>query len=480
MTEGTGKPRTLAVFVHGIHSDWHCWDKLCNLLSNDPAMRGFELACFPYESKHLLGFLNIKRRVPNYRGIAKDLDGFIGDRFDFSSDRELQLVGHSQGGLIIQEWLFRRLEAGEGQKLRNLRQAILIGTPTLGSNLFYGLRQMLFRLVPNPQEARLRPLDERSAEVRRAIEEQVMNATAWSDRTALVPIVSFSSSEDNVVPSVSAEASFDLSYSLKGDHSTIIVPDDRGDERYSRIAERLLEPEGHKHVYAIKSYLTTLRVEPLFGDKQTYVAQRSGETFTEQSDNFARLERVVCFSDRNHCLDLFVFNYQTNRRGYLRASVDMQPRKPGELIPPNEARPDEKSGFAETGSVTTYRFTPRANKCHSQAIDIWNGFSANGRDIHFHTGNNFRATQYTLILDLSPYVAAGFAIIDPQLFVEPRDDGECRNRLEQRIASNRIPISESTDDGIITWRIPEFSGGIVDVVWNVDGTQTKQPPVENT
>ena len=433
-------------------------------------MDAFEFAPFAYESKHVFGFLNIKRRLPDYQNIAKDLEDFIRDRFDFTSDRQLQLVGHSQGGLIIQEWLVQRLHKGEGEKLRQLRQVMFIATPTLGSNLFYGLRRFLFFFRPNPQEAQLRTLDERTAENRRSIEEQVVEATSWGRDTAMIPIVSFRSSEDNVVHAPSAEASFEVTHSLKGDHSSIINPENRKDERYYRVAERILDPEGHKHVYAIKSYLTTLQVEPLAGDQQAFVAKRHGETFTERSDNFARLERTVCFSDRNHCRDLFLFNYQTNAKGYLKASVDMQPRGPGQLIPPNEARADEKSGFAETGCVTTYRFTPQANKCHSQTIEIWNGFSAGGRDVHFHTGNNLRAKEYTFVLDLSPYVAAGWTVVDPQLFVEPRDDGECRDRLEQRIASNRIAISESTAAGVTTWRIPDFCGGIVDVVWDLRET----------
>ena len=59
------------------------------------------------------------------------MDDFIRDRFDFTSDRQLQLIGHSQGGLIIQEWLVQRLHSGEGEKLRPLRQVMFIATPTL-------------------------------------------------------------------------------------------------------------------------------------------------------------------------------------------------------------------------------------------------------------------------------------------------------------------------------------------------------------
>lgn len=458
--------KSLAIFVHGFNSDPSCWDALTSLLESDPAvMASFDLMKFAYQSKVTFGWLNPISRLPEYGDIVKRFERFVEDSLT-SAYAELYLVGHSQGGLIIQEWLVRQLNDGRGRQLRRVREVLMIATPTLGSNIAYEARRVLFGLVRNPQEARLRAFNSQVAETRRAIEKQVMNATTCDDRTCPIPIIAFYGTEDNVVLSASAEASFDLCVALNGNHTSIIRPGDQADERYVRVRNALLAPEGHKHVFEIESYETTVSIEPLTGDRQAYVARRRGASVVETSDNFGRIIRSVCFSRKNHCVDLFRYNYQTNSRGYMVATVDMQPREPGEAIPPNEAGADEISDFAQSGTQTTYKFTPRPGRVHTQTLEIWNGFNEGGRDVHFHTGNNIRCGRYTFRVDLSAYAASGWNIIEPQLFIHPWDTGE-HEITEQRLPQNRISVSDATTSGVWTWSLPGFRGGIVDAVWDV-------------
>jgi hypothetical protein len=150
-------------------------------------------------------------------------------------------------------------------------------------------------------------------------------------------------------------------------------------------------------------------------------------------------------------VDLFRFNYQTNERGYLAANLDMQPREFGEAVPPNMALEDEVGDFNESGTETTYKFVPQAGPCHSQTLRIWNGFNAGGRDVHFHTGNNFRCGQYRFVVDLTAYVAAGWKISEPQLFISPPGHGRTLDRRTEIIRKSR------------SWDWPE-SGRDVDLV----------------
>jgi pimeloyl-ACP methyl ester carboxylesterase len=457
--------KSLAIFVHGFNSDPTCWDDLVGLMQDDPAVAGaFDLIRFSYQSKIKSGLFNPLSRIPEYGDIVKQFQGYVEDNFT-SAYAELYLVGHSQGGLIIQEWLVRRLNDGQGRQLRRVREVLMIATPTLGSNIAYEPRRLLFGFLNNPQEERLRAFNSQVADTRRAVEQQVMNATTCDERQCPIPIVSFFGTEDAVVLAASAEAGFDLSVALPGNHKTVIRPKVRADARYRKVAEALLAPEGHKHVYEIDSWDTTVQVEPLTGDKQNYVAQRRGAAAAERSDNVARIMRRVCFSSRNHCVDLFRYNYQTNARGYLIATVDMQPRELGEPVPRNEAGADEVGDFAQSGTQTTYKFRPQAGRCHSQALDVWNGFNAGGRDLHFHTGNNLRCGSYRFTVDLSAYQNAGWGIVDPQLFIHPWDTGE-HEIGEQRLAENRVPVTHSAD-GKWTWTLANFRGGIVDAIWDV-------------
>ena len=185
---------------------------------------------------------------------------------------------------------------------------------------------------------------------------------------------------------------------------------------------------------------------------------------TEHSDNFAQITRKVCFSSKDHCVDLFRFNYQTNERGYLVANVDMQPREFGEAVPPNMA--------LTMRSAISARVEPKRlinsylNLDHSQTLRIWNGFNAGGRDVHFHTGNNFRCGQYRFGVDLTAYVAAGWKISEPQLFISPWDTGE-HSIGEQRLPENHVLGTGQSQAGTWTWLISNFRGGVVDAVWDV-------------
>jgi pimeloyl-ACP methyl ester carboxylesterase len=454
--------KSLVIFVHGIQSDIDCWHDLKTLLDADPAINAaFDREYFPYESKLGLGVFNFTRKLPDYSEIAKEFDTFVSAKLT-PDYYELYLVGHSQGGLVLQEWLVRLLNAGRGRELRRVRELLLIATPTLGSNLALGPRKAFFSFVNDPQEARLRAFNTQAADTRRAIELQVMRATRNDDRNCPIPIVSFWGTEDNIVQSASAEASFDISIALPGDHLSIIRPKDRDDPRYRQIAQALLVPVGHAHIFEIDTYETCVRVAPLTGDQQGYTAKRDGIAVAERSDNVARIDRRVCFSPKNHCRDLFRFNYRTNKLGYLTVTHDMQPREPGEPLPPNEAGTDEITSDREF----TYKFAPLPGRCHSERIDLWNGFNPGGRDVHFHTGNNFRARRYTFTVDLVSYLSAGWKIAEPRLFITKFDTGE-HDISEQRLEENRVPVSDTSRPGLWIWNLENFRGGIVDAVWDV-------------
>jgi pimeloyl-ACP methyl ester carboxylesterase len=458
--------KSLAILVHGIDSDFTCWKTLTDLFKADSQISpAFDFLPFPYQSKIKFGLFNPIQKIPEYGEIAKQFETFVEENFT-TAYNELYLIGHSQGGLILQEWLARRLNAGHGRDLRRVREVLMIATPTLGSNIALGARKVLFKFLNNPQEERLRAFDTAAADTRRIVEQQVMNARECSEHSCPIPIVAFWGTEDNVVHSASAEASFDLSVALPGDHASIIRPETRDDPRYKEIAQALLFPVGHSHIYEIDCYETIIWVVPLADEKQKYIAQRGGTAHNELSDNAARITRRVCFSPKNHCTDLFRLNYQTNPKGYLVATHDMQPRELGEAVPHNEAASDEITDLAQSGTQFTYKFTPQPGRCHSQTLDIWNGFNAGGRDVHFHTGNNLRAARYVFTVDLSAYASANWKISAPQLFVSPWDTGE-HAITEQRLPENQVPPTDTTTPGVWSWALPNFRGGIVDAVWDI-------------
>lgn len=305
--------RSLILFVHGFESDARCWSDLTRLMKDDPAIQArFDLMCFEYAARLKKLLWHPLRGLPEYGEIAGKFETFVELNFTAAYD-ELYLVGHSQGGLIVQDWLVRRLNSGEGRKLRRVREVLLIATPTLGSDLGGSLRRAVIGVLHDTQEQRLRPVDSQVADTRPAVEKQVMAARICDDHNCPIPIVSFWGEEDGVVRSASAEASFEHFIVVPGEHSSILHPKDRAALGYRAIAETLLLPQGHRYIFEIDSYETTVAVEPLTGDKQEFAAKRGGAAVTEHSDNFARIIRKVCFSSKNHCTDLFRFNRTADR-----------------------------------------------------------------------------------------------------------------------------------------------------------------------
>ena len=125
--------RRLVVFVHGFGSSKSCWSKLLELLESDPDIAAcYDLACFEYPTSWFN--LRFARRIPRLLEIARGLAGFL-ESNDLRAYREVVLVGHSQGGLVIQSYLADKLGRGLVEDLYRMRLVMLIATPNLGSTL---------------------------------------------------------------------------------------------------------------------------------------------------------------------------------------------------------------------------------------------------------------------------------------------------------------------------------------------------------
>ena len=118
------------------------------LAEDDGIMERYGLAWWEYPTKWIAA--NLLGRIPR----LKEIGYALGDEIDSPRyrGRELTLVGHSQGGLVIQSWFEHVLSRGEARKLKAVRQAIFFATPSLGSTAGFNLRRFLSKLFTNPQE----------------------------------------------------------------------------------------------------------------------------------------------------------------------------------------------------------------------------------------------------------------------------------------------------------------------------------------
>jgi len=211
------------VFVHGIFSSSAAWEPLVEGLAawrrHQPDVR---LVCFDYPSPPLK--LNPLRRIPDLRELGKLLATFLERNEEVVGADRLVLIGHSQGGLVIQEYLAEAVRNGRAESLRRISECLLFCTPTNGSELLLSVRKGLGRFWHHPQERRLRPLDEHMGELQRTVAERLVFAQTLTPQSCPIRITAYVGAEDAIVTPSSARWIFTHTHVLEGTHNSVIRP----------------------------------------------------------------------------------------------------------------------------------------------------------------------------------------------------------------------------------------------------------------
>jgi TPR repeat protein len=228
--------RVAVVFIHGLFSSARTWSAFNVLMRDDPALAGFDRFEFEYWSP-VYRFSPV-RRIPNYTAIADTLLTFLETKT--ADYRKIVLVTHSQGGLIVQQYLARRLGGGHGEQLRRIRLIVMYACPNSGSQALLALRKYT-KFWVHPQERALRPFNDEIHQTRRIVHLQVVNATATTSSTAPIPIAVYAGNMDGIVPLASAQDLFPDAAALPGDHFTIIKPDSPDHLSFLALRRHLLQ-----------------------------------------------------------------------------------------------------------------------------------------------------------------------------------------------------------------------------------------------
>jgi len=444
--------KDVALFIHGFGSSAECWDALLPLLRADKEIpERYELQCWSYPTKVIE--LNPLDRIPS----LAELGGYLVDhlRSPELRDRNLTLIGHSQGGLVILGCFDSLLRQGKAEELRNVRQAILMATPCEGSTTISFLRKVVALFIKNPQEETLRVLNPEIAAVRSEIRERIVGATADTPDTWRIPIHAFCGLQDDIVPEASARGVFDSVRSVPGGHSSILQPKDTDDDRFKKVREVLLEPGGHSHRFEIAHYETVITVEPR--RNETIQVPSKGNPREVHFDNFATIKRTVRFAPNNRCKNHFGIQYSTRSNGYVVGHCSVH----------NEASPADKGEWEDYGMKFRFEFVPGAEKSYSLQVDIYNGFDKDNRNVHFHLPTEAYRQRMTYVLDLSKYVAGGYQVSDgPRLYLDP-EQTEHDDLCHQRILGVPIPAEPEEKPGVYRWELRDVRQGVIDIVWDV-------------
>lgn len=443
--------KPLVLFIHGFGSSSRCWSSLLRLLGEDERITSrYELATWDYPTKWIE--VNLLGRIPRLRELGHALTSELdAPRY---RGRELTLVGHSQGGLVIQSYLADTLTNGHASMLRDVRQAIFMATPSEGSTTGMSLRRLLSLFVTNPQEVTLRVLSTDVSDIRSVIRERIVGAVKDTDNTWRIPIHAFCGLQDDIVVEASARGVFDSVRSIPGTHFSILKPQSMGDPRYSEFVELLLEPGGHAHRFEIEQCISQIRIEPC--DQKQIRTKSDLKPRVVDYDNYATLKRTVKFASSNRCRHNYHIQYATRGDGYV----------VGHPSHPNMASPADMGRAEDTGTFYRFEFLPEYGEDYCLKLDVYNGYGPASREVHFHLGDEAYYRCMSYILDLSAYLETGYAItVPPSLYLDPKDVGHSQ-LCAQREAREPLPWV-SDRPGVFCWQFANVRQGVVDIVWDM-------------
>ncbi|MFF8595284.1 tetratricopeptide repeat protein [Streptomyces sp. NPDC015220] len=229
--------RVHLVLVHGLFSSAKVWKAFETLIGTDPELAGW-VSVHPFEYDSPLVRLRPDRRVAETDDVADQLGTFL--ETELADAERIVLVTHSQGGLVVQRFLARKLWNGEGADLARIKHFTMFACPNTGSGFFLTVRKAL-KLWSNPQEQQLRPFDRAVTEAQRTVLSAVVHARGHSDKECPIPVRAYGGSSDDIVPPVVARGVFPKGGVVTADHFSIVQPADRTAASYRAVRGALLE-----------------------------------------------------------------------------------------------------------------------------------------------------------------------------------------------------------------------------------------------
>ncbi len=257
--------QSLLVFVHGFNSSKDsAWGRFPDLLMSDPDFADFNIHRFGYPT-------NRCRQVSDIRNQGEFLASYLssiltGERPRY---RQVVLVGHSMGGLVILHALLK-LERDNYPMLKKTDLKVLtFGTPFLGVQNTDGL----LLICPNRQVKDMTALNDTLGILGREWTQRFNQGSGLGMRdTPQVPLYAFRGTEDRFVSATSACGhTLSSCESVDGDHDSIVKPSSQNHLAYQKLKQVVTRgrvsatPKGKAGIWVAK----------LTGDDASYAAQRS-------------------------------------------------------------------------------------------------------------------------------------------------------------------------------------------------------------
>jgi hypothetical protein len=311
---------------------------------------------------------------------------------------------------------------------------------------------LVSRILFNPQEKCLRVLNPEVDAMMAIVGQRLVGAEERGKNCWPVPMHAFWGLQDNVVQEASARGPFEAADPLPGDHFSVIQPEDRLDPRYTAISEALFQPIGHRAIYEIELWKSSVRVWPL--PRAEYEVRYGVHKRKVLTDNGAYVERSITFDRKNRCTRPYLLRYLTCNTGFVKPT----------LSHPNEAPPQEKAIWEMTGMEVRFGFTPNAGETYTLRSDVLKGFEDGDRLVHSHLADDSYVKKLRQELDLSAFLHEGWTLKkEPTLYFIPHR-AECS--VQEALPSD-IVLASVSDSGRWIWELENVQVGVVRLEWDV-------------
>lgn len=439
----------LLLFVQGPEQTPLIWEKLIHQVQQHPPLESFA-ECRTYQTD-----------TPSNE-LSAAVDGLADWYFSQKAahlNKEIILVGHGLGGVLIQQFIIRHLERGLSRAFFNLRQLILFAVPHHGYRAVPRASRMMYRLKGNPLLDRLKEWDDELPRIGSRMLEYVIEPVSFNSYYRPLSVQCFTGEDDRVVTTESAQGNWSSCRSLKGNHLTLLEPDSLTDERFVCFCDCLLNPPPHKGIYFVEKLETLITVEPF--SEGVYKALYGQNRRTVETDNYGTIRRTIRFAPENACLEPYSLRYSIeNEEGFIKATTA------GGI---NITSAKNQQLYDAHGLEFYYEFIPHPGRDYSLLIELYKGFDHGYRDSHFHLGDgSIRFETLLVILDLSAYLKQRYLVSqEPTLMMHPEDTHRCSDRFAERSVERIVPPI-SVGEGRWEWEIKDIGGGVIDLFWDLE------------
>ena len=236
----------LIIFVHGFTGDYKLtWGDFPSLISNDNKLDRFDIFMWGYPSNKLAKNPTISQ-VGQHLKTELDL---LPSRY-----RNVIIVAHSMGGLVVRASVVSALIDGKRKDLEKIKHIVLFGVPNEGIDKANYVPSFI-----NSQVSDMKTASEFIIQLRKSWLNRVYRSGSFQDDYHLeIPTTTVAGLEDRFVPEESVDSFFQEYATTDGDHVSMVKPTNSEHLSFKLVRQKMLNISPTPFIHDDNAYQAVL------------------------------------------------------------------------------------------------------------------------------------------------------------------------------------------------------------------------------